>query len=726
MWLFCCLLIPLSLSAEEISGRIELNYSNADTTTKDAAGITTETKSDSFAHLYNLNLQRAIYPHLMLFAGGTFSQTISKDKSDDTETKSTATTKNGFLNLSLGTRFISSELGYNRLEDKIDIRDSTSVTAVRENYIANLGLRPEGLPEVNIRLLRTYNYDKDRDFQDDVTDDLALGMKYEPYRNLDLRYQTELSILKDRLTDREVRQTNHNAIGTYTRNFGKRIFTRASYNYGHQEMKITTAGTGLIPFPVSPAFGYSALSDTPEQVLLGCDETDEWCQNSGLVDGLFVGALINIGKVPIGQDTRRNMGVDFGHAEEVNKIYLWVDRDLPDVVIKAFSWDIYTSTDNENWTKVQTVSPASFGTFDNRFEINFNNVKTRYLKVVTKPLSPLIVVPSVYDVSSILVTELQTVLTKSAEDAEDKTSSTSHIYDLNVKWNILDRPNLYYDFYYLGSVLRPEDVSRYIVTNALNLRHRFSSILSGTARIAREDTKETTHGETTDKRSANVYSASLTATPLPTLFHSLTVSGRFEETETGSVNSHSAFLNNRAALYKGLDFTLSGGVSISKSETDRKNMNTIINSGLIAVPHPAVEIGLNYSETHSKQTGGGVEDTSDFTRNGHASIAYTPFSTMYIFASYTIIARKDRHTNTLQNYEVTWSPFPDGDLQFNFAFYEVLNSETEGKTRQITPSMRWRLMRNTYLDVAYSILTDKSVFQDSKTKTFTSTLSMTL
>jgi len=719
MWLFCCLLMPVSLFADELSGRIELNYSNARTTTEDAAGISTETKSDSFAHLYSLNFQRAIYPNLMLLAGGLFSQTISNDQTDDTDSKLTATTKNGFLDLSLGTRFLTSGLGYNRFEDKVDIRDSTSFTSVRENYNANLGLRPEGLPEVNIRLLRTYSYDKDREFQDDITDILSLGAKYEPLRNLDLRYNTELSILTDRLTDREVNRTTHNALATYTRNFGKRVFMRTSYNFGHQETRTTTGGSGEILFQIFPFSGLSAVADTPSLVTLD--------QNPALVDGIFASAGINIGKTSIGEDTsRRNIGVDFINVSEVNKILLWVDRDLPDAVIKAFSWDIYTSSDNLNWTLVQTVSPALFGTFDNRFEINFNNVKTRYLKVVTRPLSPAIVVPPGFDVSNILVTELQTFIRKSAEDVEDKTSSTSHLYDLNVKWNILDRPTLFYDFYYSNSILQPADISRYIITNALNLRHRFSRTLSGAARIGREDSKETTAGETTDKRSANVYSASLAATPLPTLWHSIIVSGRFDETETGSTTSHSVFLNNRAALYRGLDFLLSGGASISDSETDRRSLNTVINSGLTAVPHPAVEVALNYSETHSKQTGGELEDTSDFSKSGLASISYVPFDTMYIFASYIVIARKDRNTNTLQNYQATWSPLPDGDLQFNVAYYETLNSENDGKTRTITPSLRWRLMRNAYLNVAYTILTDKSVIQDSETKIFTSTLSMTL
>ncbi len=708
--------MPPALLADEISGRVELLYNRVSAETEDATGISTETKSNNFVHLYNLNFFRTLYPNLRFLAGGTFEQGMSKDESDGAEVKSKVTTKNGTLDLRLGTQFMSSGIGYNRREEKSTVDGDSSLTNVRESYNASISLRPEGLPIVDTLFLRTYTYDKERVSQDNVNDFISLGLMYEPYRNLNLRYQAALSILRDRLQDLEVKQLLNTARGTYSKQFGDRVTAYTTYSFTSQETWTTTKGTGEVISQVFPFSGLSAISDIPSPVTLDL--------NPALIDGeLTASSGINIGRNPFlaGDNSLRNIGIDFINASEVNTIFVSVDRDLPSAVSNAFSWDIYISSDNLDWTLFQTVSPATFGIFENRFEINFNNVTTRYLKVVTRPLSAAIVVPPGFDVSNIFVTEIQTLFRESAEDVENKTSQTAHVYDLNLKWRLLDKPSLFYDFYYWTSITHPADITRTVLSNALSLRHRFNSVFTGGARVALETVKD---AESTSN--STVYSTSLTATPLPTLYHSLTISGRFDETEEGNSDSHSVFLNNRAELYKGLSLLLTGGISVSNSETDRRSMNTFFNSGLSATPHPAMAVNLNYSETHTRQTGGGGKDFSTFARRGDVSVSYTPFDTVYIFASVGISAEKDRDTNTLQNYVFTWSPFPDGDLQFNFAFSETLSSENDGKTRTITPSLRWYLMRRTFLDVSYSVLTDESVIQRSKTRTFSSILSITL
>ena len=108
----------------------------------------------------------------------------------------------------------------------------------------------------------------------------------------------------------------------------------------------------------------------------------------------------------IGGDTReRNIGLDFSLAQDVNTLRVWVDRELPATISGSFSWDVYTSSDNLNWSLYTTLSPAPFGQFDNRFEITFSSVNTRYIKVVVKPLSAAVQGASGYP--DIFVTEIQ-------------------------------------------------------------------------------------------------------------------------------------------------------------------------------------------------------------------------------------------------------------------------------------------------------------------------------
>ncbi len=716
LWLLCTLLVPVSLFADGIGGRVELSYSHVNTETEDAAGFSTNTKSDNFLHSYHLNFQRALYPNLKFLAGGIFEQSISRGEDEDEESRSTVTTKSGTLDLRLGTHFISSGIGYSRREEKTSVDDIPSMTDVRESYSANLGLRPEGLPALDTILLRTYTYDKERVSQDSVNDSFSLGLRYEPYKNLDLRYQGTLIDLKEKLRDLEVVQVVHSSRATYSRQLGDRISVYTTYNHTRQETKTDAAGTGEVLLQLFPFSGLSVISDTPSLVTLD--------QNPTLIDGnVTASGGMNIGKNPsiAGDTVFRHMGLDFVNASEVNTIYLWVDRDLPNVVSNAFSWDIYTSPDNQNWTLFQTVSSASFGIFEDRFEIRFSNVTTRFIKVVTRPLASGVIVPPGTDVSNIFITEIQAFLTKSAEDTTSKTAQTSQVYDLNVKWRILDRPTLLYDFYYGGFVSQPSDRSRHILSNALNLSHRFNKVFTASARYAREDNKETT-----DKSSADVYSMSITAKPLPALLHSLVVSGRFEQAEEGSRDSQSVFLNNGAELYKGVNISLSGGLSVANSETEQRSVSTIINSGATVLPRPEVTINLNYSQTNTKQTGGGVPDSSAYTRRGDFNIAYSPFITLYLFASFGMSAANDTETAFLQNYALTWSPLQDGDLQFNFSFNESLQAEDNAENRTITPSLRWYISRRAYLDVAYSLMTSKSQTQRSDSKTFNSTLNVVL
>ena len=700
---FMVLLLPSLALADRISGSIELGYTSDTTTTEDSGGLVTRTKNSTFVQRYFLTLDKQIYPNLKFLAGGNFEKTNTKNDDDSTEIETTSTVKGGYLNLQLTTQMISAGLGYTKREDKQTIKGlGSTIPSVMETYSANLGLRPEGLPSVDMLFLRTHLYDKQKISQDSVTDLLSVATRYQPIRDLDLRGQVSLSDYTDRIGDINVKTISYSGRASYSRKFGDRVSTFATYTFSSQETETIAGGSGNVYFQVFPFSGFSSLSDTPALVTLD--------PNPAIIDGDTVSTSgVNIGHVPIGGDFRkRNIGLDFVNPSEVNTIYLWVDKDLPAPVSNSFSWEIWISSDNLVWTLHQTVPSAPFGPFYNRFEINISAVTARYLKVVTSPLPAAVIVPPA--LNDIFVTEMQAFQRRSSQDVAGKRTNTTHVYDLSAKWRILDRPNLSYDFYYWGTRSEPLGTSLYIVTNALNLAHRFNNVFTGAARIGRENSSD---GLT--KRSANVYTVSVTATPLRTLFHSLVASGRFEQNEMGSRDNNSLFLNNSAELYKGVHLNLSGGVTLSHDENGRSNVTTILNSGAAIVPNPLLNLNFNYSQSNSSQTGGGQADTTTFTRRADISAGYTPFSNLYIFASVGINAESDRETIIAQNYAVSWSPFQDGDLQFNFAYTESITSEGQ-KDRTVSPSLRWNLRRNVQLDASYSFVQSESPVQKSKSK----------
>ncbi len=706
--------MPYKAAADGIGGFVELNYSNVESVTSDIAGESTEAKSGNFVQRYNLSLSRTIYPNLRLNAGGIFEKISSTFESGDTDTKSSVTNIRPFIDLLLNSPLYTAGAGYNRREEMLKSTGAPSLTTVNENYNAVLGWRPEGFPSLDMRLTRTNTFDKEHSLQDITRDLLLFNSRYAQIKGLALSYQASYNKSKDKLTAFETLQLTHNGRATYSSVFlNKKVSLYTSYNITRQETETLTAGAGAVDFQAFPFAGLSSIDDTPVEGTLD--------PNSALIDGNFIaGSGINIGVSPIGGDARpRNMGLDLAVETEINTIFVWVDRELPAQIAQSFSWGIYISSDNLNWSLRQTVFPAQFGPFENRFEINFTNVTTRYIKVVVRPLTQAaaILVPNFQNPDRIFVAELQAFIRRPAEEVKGKITRTSHVYNLNTRARLLDSPSLFYDFSYLYTSTEPPFASRYSFSNGLFLAHRLSRVFSGSARVAREDSKETI-GE----RVAYVYSASITAVPLKTLNHSLVYSGRIQEIAGKFSDTNSVFLHNTAELYKGINTTISGGLSFATTETGEKRKSSILTFGTGIIPHPVLSLNINYSSTQTVTTDADREKTSTSSR-GDVSIAYNPFSALYLFASMGM-TNENAKTNINQNYSVNWSPFPDGDLQFNFMYTESYESGDDRKNRLISPSARWRISSRTFLDISYLVQKSEAVSQTADSRIFNANLRM--
>ena len=714
--LFSLALVMRGLAmADGINGFVELNYNALDTKTSDATGLSTESKQSSILERYNLSLERSLYPYLKLRAGGLFEKTFTNITIDDVDTRSSDAKTNPFVDLTLRNPFITAGAGYNKREEKQDTRGLSSSTTIRDTYNAIFGLRPEGLPTLDTLFTRTDTYDKARLFQNNENDYFSLSSRYKPVKDLDLRYQFTSNDAKNLLTDVDVKVLTQTGKATYSGQFfNNRISLYSSYNISRQETEAPT----LQLFPFS---GLSAINDTPANGALN--------PNTALIDGdLTASSGINIGQNPSQQmppDTAyRNMGLDFVVSTEVGNLFVWVDRELPDAVASTFKWDVYVSSDNQNWVSlVQQISVASVvQVLDKwRFELNFTSVTTRYIKVVTTPLAATVNVPG-FDMSKasdIFVTELQASVQRVPAMVNERTTRTTQIYDLSARARLLDNPYLYYDFYYWHTKTDPTGLTRYILSNGLTLSQRLSRVFTGSARIAREDGEETA-----GKRVSYVYSASLMAVPLPTLSNSLVMSGRTESTAGRSSDISSVFLNNSAELYRGVNVNLSGGVSSATSETRQETDNTVLTFGASLVPYRTMNISVSYSDTATKQSGGGMEAISTFSRRGDASVAFNPWTTVYLFSSIGVVSQNDRKTSTVRNYAGTWSPFPGGALQFNFSYNENLRSDDNGKDTLITPSIRWNIIPRTFLNMSYLILKSESTSQATESKSFNANLKM--
>jgi hypothetical protein len=622
---------------------------------------------------------------------------------DEIDSRTRVTRFRPYLDLTLEDPLYKVGVGYNLREEETKTRGFPALTLVNEEYYNVLGWRPEGLPSIDMQIRRTKTFDKEELVRDVTEDYYNLRSRYR-YQGLQLYYDGTLINTKEDLINLDIQQQLHNGRINYANTFfDRRILLNTTYEILHRETKTRSKERGTVDSQIFPFAGLSAIDDTPADNPL--------LPNPALIDGdLVASSGINIGLPPLGGDIRpRNVGLDFLNVTEVNKLFVWVDIKLSSTIASSFSWQIWISSDNLNWTLFTTIFPAAFATFQNRFELTFPNVSTRYIKVVTDPLSP--AVPGAGGFPNILISEIQAFIQRPVEDLEDKVRSTSHTYHLDGKARLLNTPSLFYELYFFYNQLEPQSQRRYNLSNGFSVNHRFNPVLSATARVAVEDGEERD-----EKRLAYIGNASITADPLRTLRHSLVFYGRDEEIEGRPNNSYSLILYNNAQLYQGIDVNLSGGVNYAQQETGERRTDYLINLGANLIPHRTLTLGLNVSDTISRFRGGERASGTSDTRRYDFNINFNPLRTIYFFALIQVIDEKDEDVETTQNYGINWSPFPDGTLQFNFTYNENLRTEDKEKERIFTPSVRWNITRRSYLEVSYQIIRSESDLQkiDSK------------
>ena len=706
--LFLFMFLPSRVIAQGllqgVSGSLEFNYVYLSLRTTDATGNTVKTHTQGYNPRFRLDIDTKIWPNLKFRAGGTAEGIISDIDMNGDSTKTTLTKLTPYLDLTLETPLFKTGLGYQRQQEKTDISDFPSTTLISDYYYGIFGWKPEGLPTVDVLLSRRNLYDDDKSFLDIKEDFGSLTSRYEfqdpIFQGLYLDYYGTYLHRRDDLRDFDFTQHAHTGRVAYSNSFfDKRISLNTTYHITYQES--ITEGEGFVSTQIFPSAGLSSLDDFPADGTLD--------PNPALINGnITASAAIDIGLAG-GSSERKNIGIDFVTLAQVNKLFIWVDRELPASISNIFPWDIYISSDNLNWAPVFTPFSVTFGPFDNRFEIKFTGQISvpRFIKVVTRGLTLADTVDPAYQ--NIFITEMQAFLETTAKAGKETIDRTTHNYDLDIKAMLLDNPSLYYELYYFFNRIEFGSLSlqRYDVSNSLNAAHRFSPIFSARAKVGIENGERESERED-EKMFAYFYDASLIADPLATLHNTLTFSGRNEEIEGRPNNINSLFLYNTAQLYQGIDLNLNGGVSFSKRETGAEGRDISFNVGVNVVPHRTLTLGLNYWETWTRLSGGERESSSTSTERMSLDINFNPFRTLYLYASIELNAGKGQETETTQNYTINWSPFPDGALQFIITYNENYRSEDSFKERIFTPSVRYKLGSRSYIELTYQNLNSDS------------------
>jgi hypothetical protein len=704
-------LLPRPASAQEgifagLQKGVESVFSSVSTTTTFASGAVTKTDTTNVYPSLTLNFDTLIYPSLRLNAGGVFEVNMVSTNTDGSQTRSTIGRNRPFFLLRSTNPILSPGFGYFRREDRARTAGLSDLKLINDEYAGYLGWNPAGGPQSDFQFLRTHTFDGDRAFQD-LTRDFGSVVSNYAYQNFGAYYRGSYLNTDDRINGLGIRQGSHAARANYSGSFiDKRLLWNATYNINHQDLNTSASGKGgEVALPVTPFSGLSSLSDTPITAKLS--------QNALLVDAnLTAGAGIDIGLAAPPADTQaRNIGLDFLNPTEVNRVLIWVDRDLPIDVANSFSWEIYSSRDNVLWRRETIVSTAPFGPFENRFQIDFPSITARYLKAVTRPLSA--VVPDSSRFPNILVTEMQAFLRRPAGAVSSRLAHTTHLVNTDVRMRILDAPSLYYEGFYLYNGPDAFGKSTDTLSNGLSANHTFGRIFSAYARGARE---QGTQPE--GYRVATITNATLTADPFPTLRSSLLYTGEDEHIGGVPRTRRGFFVQNAGQLYRGVDLLFGFGWNSITRETGETDDDRLLNASATIVPREHVSLTLSYDDTTTVRSGTFIGDAQSHVRRAYAAVAFDPIQTLHLVLGEEVIAITGQNTRTTLDVGVNWAPFPDGTLQLIFASNEALRALEFGKDRSTLGAVRWNISRRSYIDVSYQRTRSEFVFQTTESRIF--------
>jgi hypothetical protein len=693
----CHAFLPRLSWAEGLSFRTDQKYTYSNSETKIlATGQTIDTDFYRYDQLYDLEVSKAIYPYLQVDAGAIYELKKSKFTAGDLDTETTEKILRPFASLNLNNPLYKAGITYRKRRREFEITDVPDIRADRDEINAVLGMTPgKGFPRWTARFSQVHTYD-DPESVDEIEKRFNLDSDYTLWQSLRFDYNFSYEEKDNRIADFTTdRYTHFGKIG-YARNFlSDRLLMSTEYRVNYEVFKFPADATVESLLPRSA--GLSSLDNTPQDgPALGI--------NTALIDGnLIASAGINIGTNG-DQATLVNIGLDLGLTADVDIIRLWVDRRLSAIVVNQFSWAIYTSpnnTDQSTWTLAATVSPATFGAFDNRFEISFPAVNTRFIKVVTGALAP--TDPGAIDFPDIFVTEMQALVTGTEQDDSEQTTLDQN-YSLNLLGKLSSKTNLGYNLSYRSRDEDPSSDKRTELINGLFLKHRFSDILIGNANGQRTDTSDVDEDIVTYD-----YGVSLKAQWLETLDQSLTLSGTHEKLDQGKNYTNSIFLRNNAALYQGWSMYADLGYSWQETVDDLRYNTKTLKTGTSIQPNAKLNFDAYYSYRLFEQSSsdGGSSDETEWD----AQAFYNPFTNLSILARLNYLDR-GQGSQTYQNYSANWSPFPDGDLQFFFVYSETLRSPGDRRDTTIGPGMKWTIGRHIFIDTSYSYTKSETFTQE--------------
>ena len=209
---------------------------------------------------------------------------------------------------------------------------------------------------------------------DDTRESVGVDWDLELFKT---HYNFNRTHQNDNVTFGESSATNHFArLDSAGRFFENRLSLGFSQQYSASQNESSTA---------VGADGFALLKQTIAQVLTGHDATP-LTSDSGELDSNSLMSDSDVEVVAgIYTDGFDNPPLNIAlrvDLREVNRMYLYTEKDAGVVVAGAFTMDLYGSTNGTDYQRIRENVPFVYNSLKKRFEIAFDSVTFRWLKLV--------------------------------------------------------------------------------------------------------------------------------------------------------------------------------------------------------------------------------------------------------------------------------------------------------------------------------------------------------
>ena len=673
-----CLLLSRPVCADSLNFLFDTDYEVTNTETTDKGdGSRVNNERATFSQLYSLDIQKEIFPTLKLNVGGLFDQDSSRTKTNDpagqdTNTRNTAIRP--FIDLQFSTSLLQAAMGYRKNEIK---RSSSTIATDRnftEEYSTHINWEPVDLPEVALYFTRNLAYDEPKT-NDQQIDNYQLRSKY-AYRNFAFSYNHTTNDALNKVADfKTLTNSDDGTIRFSKLSRQGKVSVNSSLRASRQKVEFSGTGERLV-------------ATSSVGTVIG-NSNDPVPTTSSPEDGFSLTAVDLLVDSPA-EAKLLSFGLDFGTSTDVDRLFVNF-TELGNISSSDFSWNVYVRDNaTENWTQITPVTDTT-NVAENRFELAFNSVETRFIKIVTTPLAP----PTVVAGQELLIGRLEGRRTLPANTSEFVT--TDWTADLFLNWKLTNKTTVGYDMLYREQRSQPLDEKKTLLSTGARMRHTFNDVFVGNMRVQRSESQQRSENPITN----HSYSAALAAKYLDTFNQNLTYSFSHQNDEDNRTNiSNAIFLRSNLDLYQGWSMYLDNGYSW-QNPAEGENLNTtFVRASSNIVPNRWLNTTVSYGVSWVREKGRPVSQD----QNSRIVVSLVPTSSLSLSAdfSFTDKTGEIKDSSADQQYFINWSPFRDGTLFFSLAYGQSENDDDD-KAWSLSPTLRWQVNRKTLLTFDYAV-----------------------